>query len=132
MSWQVLRHEQIKKGNKEMIDIIQICTNGITGISFAVLLTFIFTNICKSGSLGSLSDWVTYKNDIRENRGERVLFVNLCFSIVLNMLQALAIMAIGDSISRSMVILRILASAMLASGGYEYIKTISNSILHKN
>ena len=107
--------------------MIEIFTSGITGIVCGALLVFITVNMCKAGWMGKASRWITSAKDDNAYGG-RVLTISVCTSAVINLIQWAAISSQGEYTSFWMILLRTIACALLASGGYEYIKTIVQNL----
>ncbi len=105
------------------MSMTEILTTGITGIVCGALLVFIIVNMCKAGWMGKISEWIISAKDDKAYGG-RVLTMSVCTSAVINLIQWAAMSAQGDGTSFWMILLRTIACALLASGGYEYIKTI--------
>ena len=109
------------------MSMTEILTTGITGIVCGALLVFITVNMCKAGWMGKASRWITSAKDDKAYGG-RVLTMSVCTSAVINLIQWAAISSQGEYTSFWMILLRTIACALLASGGYEYIKTIVQNL----
>lgn len=104
-----------------MIDIMSILTAGVTGLLFGAVLVMILANMAKAGLFGPISRWIAAAKD-KVSYGRRVLLTALCLSSVVSALQWAAI---PQEMNHWIYVLRVLGCALLASGGYEYVKTIT-------
>ena len=111
------------------MEILQILTTGITGIVAACFFVFMTINALKAGWLWGLSKWVTSVDKVKDGGkyGGRILFLGIVFSIAINLIQAVAI---GLPIEWAMLVLKVIGCSLMATGGYEYIKTIAKNIPH--
>ena len=113
------------------MELLTIFTTGITGIVAAVLIVFLAVNALKAGNFGKLSKWVTSVDKVREGGkyGGRVLLVCFCFSILINIIQTFAQTFINpEPVNIALVVLNIIGTSLLASGSYEYIKTLAKNL----
>lgn len=106
-----------------MIDLMSILTSGITGMVFGAALVMMLTNLCKAGWLGPISRWVNRADD-KMRYGRRVLAVSVCLSCLINALQWAAVPEAQNVWGYA---LRVIGCALLASGGYEYVKTVTRT-----
>ena len=104
-----------------MIDIMSVLTSDATGLIFGAALVMMLTNLCKAGWFGAVSRWVNGVDD-KMRYGRRVLTISVCLSCLINALQWAAI---PESQNIWGCILRVIGCSLLASGGYEYVKTVS-------
>lgn len=107
--------------------MVEIFTSGITGVACASVLVYLIINIVKRGWLGKLSKWLA-SAESKEVYGGRILTLSVCTSAVINVIQWAAMAGQGDYTTVWMILLRIIACSLLASGGYEYIKTIAKNL----
>ena len=109
------------------MDLLEVISTGITGVVFGALTTFVLTNMCKAGWFGALSRWLN-RDQVKGKYGGRVLTVSATFATFVNLIQMAAIVGQGEYISFWMLALRVIACALLASGGYEYVKAIIRNV----
>lgn len=107
-----------------MIDIMSILTSGTTGLIFGAAVVMMMTNMCKAGWFGALSRWVNGASD-KTAYGKRVLTVAVGLSCLVNALQLAAMPAVDGNVWG--YLLRVLGCSLIASGGYEYIKTVTRA-----
>lgn len=109
------------------IDILTFLTSGTTGMLFGAVLVMILTNLAKSGLFGIASRWINGSRD-KVTYGRRVLLVATCLSVVVTAFQWAAL---SDGMNIWLYILRVLGCALVASGGYEYVKVVSRPFAGK-
>ena len=107
--------------------MVEIFTSGITGVACASVLVYLIINIIKRGWLGKLSRWLASAGS-KEAYGGRILTLSVCISAIINLIQWAAMTGQGDYATVWMILLRIIACSLLASGGYEYMKTIAKNL----
>ena len=106
------------------MDLMSVLTSGTTGMVFGAALVMMLTNMCKTGWFGALSRWVNGAVD-KIAYGKRVLTVSISLSCLVNALQCAAVPAAGGNIWG--YLLRVIGCSLIASGGYEYIKTVTRA-----
>ena len=104
-----------------MIDLMSILTAGVTGLLFGAVLVMILANMAKAGLFGPISRWIAAAKD-KVSYSRRVLLTALCLSAVVSATQWAGA---PQEMNVWLYGLRVLGCALLASGGYEYVKTIT-------
>ena len=108
-----------------MIDMMSILTSGTTGLVFGAAVVMMLTNMCKAGWFGAISRWVNGAVD-KTVYGKRVLTVAVGLSCLVNALQLAAMPTVEGNVWGYM--LRVIGCSLIASGGYEYVKTIAKNL----
>lgn len=107
-----------------MIDVISVLTSGTTGLVFGAAVVMMLTNMCKAGWFGAISRWINGAVD-KTVYGKRVLTVAVGLSCLVNALQWATMPAVAGNVWG--YLLRVLGCSLIASGGYEYIKTVTRA-----
>jgi len=106
--------------------MLEAITTGITGVVCAAFLVYLTVNFTKAGWMGKISRFLSNAKS-KEVYGSRVLLTAVCISAIVNFIQWGAMISLGEAVSIWMI-LRIILCALLASGGYEYVKVIVNNL----
>ena len=109
------------------MSMLEAITTGITGVVCAAFLVYLTVNFTKAGWMGKISRFLSNAKS-KEVYGSRVLLTAVCISAIVNFIQWGAMISLGEAVSIWMMMLRIILCALLASGGYEYVKMIVNNL----
>ena len=107
-----------------MIDVMSILTSGTTGLIFGAAVVMMLVNMCKAGWFGAVSCWINGAVN-KTVYVKRVLTVAVGLSCLVNALQWAATPTVDGNVWG--YLLRVLVCSLIASGGYEYIKTVTRT-----